>query len=39
MVFVTRLLNSRETEVAILATKDMHSAYTCSGRARIPTLA
>ena len=22
-----------------LATKDMHSAYTCSGRARIPTLA
>ena len=27
MVFVTRLLNSRETEVATLATKDMHSAY------------
>ena len=29
----------KETEVATLATKDMHSAYTCSGRARIPTLA
>ena len=39
MANVTPLLDSRGTGVATLATEDMHSACTCSGRARIPTLA